>query len=111
MNSVQVTNTPSLSQLAFGAGTALLNRSGKVDRSIVETLKLAIQAGYRHVDTAQIYETETEVGIAIKESIEEGVVAGREELFVTTKISRDFLNPAAAIDESLKKLGLDYVDS
>jgi 2,5-diketo-D-gluconate reductase B len=68
----------------------------------------AIALGYRHIDTAAMYENEAAVGAAIAAS---GV--GRTELFVTTKVWHDQLAPDAlhrAFDTSLRKLGLDQVD-
>ncbi len=68
----------------------------------------AIELGYRHIDTAQLYGNEAEVGKGIAQS-----GAARGELWVTTKLSRDHLaakDVARSTDESLKKLGLDYLD-
>ncbi|GGH37970.1 aldo/keto reductase [Microbacterium album] len=68
----------------------------------------ALEAGYRHIDTAAIYRNEEGVGAAIAKS---GIP--REELFITTKLWNDRQagdEPKAAIAESLEKLGLDYVD-
>jgi 2,5-diketo-D-gluconate reductase B len=68
----------------------------------------AIALGFRHIDTAAMYENETAVGAALAAS---GVK--REELFVTTKVWHDQLSPDAlhrAFDVSRGKLGLDYVD-
>ncbi len=71
-----------------------------------EVVRQAIEAGYRHIDTAALYDNETEVGQAIKDS---GVP--REELFVTTKVWNDRHDDVpAALAESLSKLGLDHVD-
>ena len=65
-----------------------------------------MKAGYKHIDTAAIYRNEDQVGQAIKDS---GVP--REEIFVTTKLwSTQHHEPAKALDESLQRLGLDYVD-
>lgn len=61
--------------------------------------------GYHHLDTAEVYNTEPEVGIAIKES---GIL--RERLFVTTKVMKNTSDISDAIDASLKKLQLDFVD-
>lgn len=61
--------------------------------------------GYTHLDGAEIYNTESELGKAIKDS---GV--DRSKLFVTTKIPKVTDNPLEHIDQSLKRLGLDYVD-
>lgn len=68
----------------------------------------AINVGYRSIDTAQAYGNEEGVGSAVKKS---GVPRG--ELFLTTKIwitNGGFEKAAASIDESLRKLGTDYVD-
>lgn len=68
----------------------------------------ALKAGYRHIDTAAVYQNEGSVGEAIRLS---GVP--REEIFVTTKLWNDkhsYEGALEAIDTSLAKLGLDYVD-
>ncbi|KUL87726.1 hypothetical protein ZTR_05941 [Talaromyces verruculosus] len=99
--------------LAFGAGTALYKRGPPkiLNRTTVDLIKSAIAVGYRHLDTAEMYGTEVEVGLAIKESLKEGIIKSREEVFVTTKLSGDFFNAPRHIDVSLQKLGLEYVDS
>lgn len=69
---------------------------------------LALGMGYRHVDTAQIYENEGEVGTGIKAS---GVP--REEIFLTTKIWFENYQPAAlkrSLEQSLRKLQTERVD-
>lgn len=68
----------------------------------------ALKAGYRHIDTAACYKNEEAVGEAIKES---GI--DRSELFITTKLWNQDIrdrNTRNALETSLKKLGLDYVD-
>lgn len=68
----------------------------------------ALEIGYRHFDTARIYDNEAEVGAALRAS---GI--GRQELFVTTKLwneDQGTESAFAAFDRSLEKLGLDYVD-
>lgn len=105
--------------LAYGSGTAhmrsKMSRGAKAelaDRATVDTIKLAIRAGYRHLDNAEIYGTETEVGEAIMESIKEGVIASRQDLFITSKVGKDPLKAEEAIDACLARLGPDvgYVD-
>lgn len=49
-------------------------------------MKDAIDVGYRHIDTAYVYENEAEVGKAIREKIEQGLIK-REDIFVTTKVN------------------------
>ncbi|KAI5303623.1 Translation factor pelota, partial [Ascosphaera pollenicola] len=68
----------------------------------------ALKAGYRHVDCAQVYQNEKQVGEAIRES---GI--NREEIFYTTKISRKKMgydNAKKSIEDSIKAAGLGYID-
>jgi len=68
-----------------------------------------INHGYRHLDTAYAYQTETIIGEAIQEAKEHGIK--REDLFIATKLDpSQFADPEAAVKESLSKLKLDYVD-
>ncbi len=71
-------------------------------------VKSALDIGYTHIDTAMIYENEEAVGQAIKDS-----KIDRKNLFITTKLWNEDMrkdNQRNAIETSLKKLGLDYVD-
>jgi 2,5-diketo-D-gluconate reductase A len=73
-----------------------------------KTVRAAFDAGYRHIDTAQMYRNEEGVGRALAES---GLA--RDEVFLTTKLSNDGHGYDSAIrklDESLQKLGTDHVD-
>lgn len=95
----------------LGLGTYGHKGSGDNDK-VYQAVKDAIKAGYRHIDTAWVYEVEPQVGQAIKDSIAEGLVK-REELFVTTKLWLTYFKKekvAQAIETSLKNLQLDYVD-
>jgi 2,5-diketo-D-gluconate reductase B len=77
-------------------------------KSCVETVAAAIGMGYRHLDTARIYGNENEVGKGIQQS---GV--GREEIFITTKISTGDLLPGEVIkatQNSLNNLNTNYID-
>lgn len=74
----------------------------------VSSVCSAIQAGYRHIDTAQAYGNEESVGRGIRES---GV--RREDLFLTTKLWNEYHSydlTMSTFEESMKKLGVDYVD-
>ncbi|MGM0371431.1 MAG: aldo/keto reductase [Halobacteriota archaeon] len=71
-------------------------------------VKTALEMGYRHVDTAQIYGNEAEVGRGIAQAD-----VDRESIFLATKVWIDSLDPEAVrttTEESLEKLGVDYVD-
>ncbi|SUO94011.1 2,5-diketo-D-gluconic acid reductase B [Suttonella ornithocola] len=87
----------------FSVGTFRLQ--GQV---VIDSVKNALDLGYRAIDTAQIYGNEAEVGQAIAES---GVK--RDELFLTTKIWVDNYSPeklSASLKDSLHKLRTDVVD-
>lgn len=80
----------------------------KDHKAAQEAVETALSVGYRHIDTAMIYENEDAVGNAIKNS---GIP--RNEIFVTTKLWNDDQRSGKvdeAIEASLKKLGLDYID-
>ena len=88
---------------SFGLGTFRLT-----GQAVIDSVKAALELGYRAIDTAQIYDNEAAVGLAIAES---GVP--RSELFITTKIwvanyASDKLIPS--LRESLQKLRTDHVD-
>ncbi|MGC0151434.1 2,5-didehydrogluconate reductase DkgB [Chromobacterium vaccinii] len=87
----------------LGVGTFRLK-----DRQAEDSVSMGLELGYRHIDTAQIYRNEADVGRAIAKS---GVP--RDALYVTTKIWTDQFGPGRLIPslrESLDKLGLDQVD-
>lgn len=69
----------------------------------------AIKYGYRLIDTANGYMNEEAVGKAIKKAIDEGIVT-REDLFVSTKLWPTLYENETAVDKTLERLGLDYVD-
>ncbi|KAF4464781.1 ketoreductase [Fusarium albosuccineum] len=91
--------------LAFGVGTLWFEaeRQG-IDRKIIDGIKTALEVGYRHIDAAQMYNNETELGIALEES---GVP--RSEIFITTK-TLDLDDPEGALKNTLEKLKTPYVD-
>ena len=74
----------------------------------INGVKWALEHGYRHIDTAQMYGNEAEVGEGIRLS---GVP--REEIYLTTKLNNNnhgYENAKRTIDESLERLGTDYLD-
>ncbi|KAH3806384.1 aldo-keto reductase family 1 member B1-like [Dreissena polymorpha] len=91
----------------LGVGTYLL--SGGLCQEIVQR---AVQLGYRHIDTAQAYENEQNVGAALHH-VEKHNICQRKHLFVTTKLASVYMHPLAvklSLEESLEKLKLRYVD-
>ncbi|KAI9886082.1 MAG: hypothetical protein M1823_002100 [Watsoniomyces obsoletus] len=99
----------SIPLLAYGTGTKWFkgSKSGEpsIDRTLVDSVKQAIELGYRHLDGAEVYGTEPELGLAIRESN-----VPREDLFITTKVMHGIKDIPRAFEKSLEKLGLDYVD-
>ncbi len=71
----------------------------------VDAVRWALEEGYRHIDTAQAYGNEESVGLGLRQS---GVP--REEIFVTTKFFPRNKDPVAALEGSLQRLGVEYVD-
>jgi len=93
--------------LGYGTGTAWFkgNPDAPFNAHLVASIKKVLALGYTHIDGAEMYNTEVEIGAAIKES---GIP--REKLFVTTKVFGNLNRIEAALDDSLRKLQLDYVD-
>lgn len=88
----------------LGFGVYLISPGSETFSSVTT----ALNAGYKHIDTASIYENEVDVGKAIKSS-----KIKRDELFVTTKIwnsDQGYHSALKAFENSLKKLQLDYLD-
>jgi 2,5-diketo-D-gluconate reductase A len=71
----------------------------------VASVSWALEAGYRHIDTAQAYRNEPSVGEAVRRS---GIP--RHEIFITTKFLPTLNDPVDAVKRSLERLGVDYVD-
>ena len=87
----------------LGFGTWLIEGD-----TATEATRTAIACGYRSIDTAQAYGNEAEVGLAVRES-----KVARDQLFVTSKVAAELKTKeeaAASIDETLSKMGLDYLD-
>ena len=98
---------------ALGFGTYLIS-----ENQVEGALDTAISAGYRHVDTAEAYENEKGVGRALAKAFTAGL--RRDDMFVTTKLfpgnpdwglpAKNFGTTTISLDNSLDRLGLDYVD-
>jgi methylglyoxal/glyoxal reductase len=104
--SLTLNNGIDLPQLGYGVFRV---EEGTELEKAVET---AIRMGYRSIDTAAIYGNEKSVGNGVRNAIDAGLVT-REELFITSKVWNDGLSydeTIAAYEESLEKMGLDYLD-
>lgn len=92
-----------------GFGVFQVRDKEECKQSVLE----AIKAGYRLIDTAASYTNEDAVGEAVREAIREGICT-REELFITSKMwvqdMKDYDSAKKAIDASLEKSGLEYLD-
>lgn len=95
--------------LGFGTATHPLPTPEETKQAVLTAIKL----GYRHFDTAHIYQTEKPLGDAISEALSLGLIKSRSELFITSKLWATEAHPERvlpAIKTTLKKLGTDYVD-
>lgn len=105
MLEVELNNHTFMPQVGFGTYKVVPEQAS-------DAVYTAISYGYRHIDTAQLYFNEAEVGQGIGKAIADGLVS-REQLYVTTKLNNNNHAPAdveRSFDESLAKLGSDYVD-
>ena len=102
---LKLNNGQFMPQIGYGTW---LSKPGVVGQAI----KMAIECGYRHIDCAFIYGNQKEIGTALRELFETGVVK-RRELFITSKIWNTFHSKERAlhnVDMILEELGLDYLD-
>lgn len=102
MESVTLNDGVKIPEIGFGVFMI------PADGSTYKAVRAALDAGYRHIDTATAYFNEEEVGKAVRDS---GIP--REEVFVTSKLwlsQYGYEGAKKGIERSLKKLGLDYID-
>jgi len=105
-DAVILNNRVSIPRLGLG-----VYQSGR-GRATENAVSWALEAGYRHVDTAAMYANETEVGAALKRAFAAGGVR-RDEVFVTTKLwnsDHGYDEALRAFDASHRRLGLDQID-
>ncbi|KAG1664412.1 hypothetical protein FOA52_009734 [Chlamydomonas sp. UWO 241] len=107
MNAVKLSSGRSMPQLAFGAGTAWFKREGAapLNMELVASVKAALSAGMRHLDLAEMYGTDREVGVALKEA---GLP--REQLFVTSKLLASLPDVHGKMTSMIDELGVQYLD-
>ncbi|GJN20330.1 hypothetical protein PR202_gb07696 [Eleusine coracana subsp. coracana] len=108
---VTLSSGKSMPRIGFGTATATL---GQVEDAIVKEAVLhALDAGYRHFDTASAYNTEAALGDALAEAVCDGKIASRDEVFVTSKLWITDAHPGRvlpALQKTLNKLQMEYVD-
>ena len=105
-DTIALSNGISIPRLGLG-----VYQSGR-GRATEDAVGWALEAGYRHVDTASMYGNETEVGAALKGAFATGLLR-REHVFVTTKLwnsDHGYDEALRAFDASLRRLGLDQID-
>ena len=99
MSSIILNNGVKLPQLGFGT----IMQFGD---QVIDNVAFALNHGYKLIDTANRYDNEVEVGLGLKKS---GI--GREAYFLETKLGPTLYENDNAIDDTLKRLGVDYVDA
>jgi 2,5-diketo-D-gluconate reductase A len=107
---ITLNNGTPIPQLGFGTLKIPPDRAPTAEnaRKTADVVSLALQIGYRHIDTAQMYGNEMGVGLALAES---GI--GRDEIYITTKLSNAKHRPddvRHSFDQSMERLALDHLD-
>lgn len=100
MSNLILNNGTEIPDIGFG--------TWQTTENVQKTVKLALEAGYRHIDTAAIYGNEAEIGEALADS-----KIPRKDLYLTTKIwnsNRSTLGVKTSVEQSLKKLQTNYLD-
>jgi diketogulonate reductase-like aldo/keto reductase len=107
-NKIKLNDGGWMPSMAFGTGTTYFNRPDAVSEGIFK----AVESGFRLIDTAIMYGTEVGVGNGLTKILDDSLCK-REDLFVTTKLAPNLYTieeVVTMVDESLKKLQLDYID-
>jgi len=105
MKMIQFTNGDAMPSIGLGTWKA---KPGDVYKAVKE----AVRIGYRHIDCAPIYGNEPEIGRALGEVIDDGIVT-REQLWITSKLWNNLHAPGdveAGLEKTLADLGIDYLD-
>lgn len=107
---ITLNNGTPIPQLGFGTLKIPPDRAPTPEnaRKTADVVRLALQIGYRHIDTAQMYGNEMGVGLALAES---GIA--RDEIYITTKLGNANHRPddvRHSFDQSMKRLDLDHLD-
>ncbi|CAL4924215.1 unnamed protein product [Urochloa decumbens] len=99
-------------RLGFGTATATLGHA-EGHAGVKEAVLRAIDAGYRHLDTAAAYNAEAAVGDAVAQAVRDGTIASRDEIYITSKLWIADAHPGRvlpALQKTLQCLQMEYVD-
>jgi diketogulonate reductase-like aldo/keto reductase len=100
--------------VAYGTGTSWYvgakGNNQPPNLQVIETFKIALQVGYRHIDCAEVYGTEQEVGVALQQFLSENPNVTRDQFFITTKVWQNLNDIPGAIKGSLSRLQIPYID-
>ncbi|XP_074341659.1 non-functional NADPH-dependent codeinone reductase 2-like [Apium graveolens] len=102
-------NATTIPLLGFGTAVYPLVDSDTMKESIYN----AIKVGYRHFDTAALYNSEKDLGEAVAEAVKCGIIKSRDELFITSKLWCSDAHPdrvLPALQNTLRNLGMEYLD-
>ncbi|CAF2060535.1 unnamed protein product [Rotaria magnacalcarata] len=94
-------------RLGYGTGTKWFSRdkSKPIDTNLLQSIHEALSVGYRHIDAAEMYGTDTSIGEALRTQ-----AIPRNELFITSKVYKNIENIEQACLDVLSRLGMDYLD-
>lgn len=112
MQQVPLNSGTSIPIFGWGIGTAWFNPSEEKVKLLQQSLQQALDAGFRHIDSAQMYQDEHHAGPALQEWLKKSGVS-RSDLFITSKVKNDHKEPQKlreALRQTLADLQLDYVD-
>ena len=98
----------SIPRIGYGTGTKWFSGYGSInsiDKDLVDSIHTALSVGYRHIDAAEMYGTDTSIGEALRtQSIP------RNDLWITSKVYRNIENIEKACTDVLSRLSIDYLD-
>jgi diketogulonate reductase-like aldo/keto reductase len=103
---LRASNT-TIPSIGYGTGTKWYSgdNSKPIDKDLVKSIHDALAMGYRHIDAAEMYGTDTSIGEALRtQSIP------RKDIFITSKVFRNIENIEKACSDALSRLGIDYLD-
>ncbi|ORZ33323.1 NADP-dependent oxidoreductase domain-containing protein [Catenaria anguillulae PL171] len=82
-----------------------------VNRDLVDLIKYALGAGIRHLDSAEVYHTELEVGVAVCEFLAENPNVKREDIWITSKLHPGLVDVRGTLERAIRRMGVGYLDA